>query len=70
MSMYSTVSRYSSTQKLSEELKYLVTKDQRIDLGKLLNKIKTGNTLILVDRISQAKNYKNLYPIVLLLKVM
>ncbi len=37
-----------------EELKYLVTNKDRISyIGKLLNKIKTsGNTLILVDRIS------------------
>jgi superfamily II DNA or RNA helicase len=47
-----------------EELKYLVTNDQRIDyLGKLLNKIKTsGNTLILVDRISAGEKLQKLIP--------
>ncbi len=47
-----------------EELKYLVTNDQRIDyLGKLLNKIKTsGNTLILVDRISAGEKLQKTIP--------
>ena len=40
-----------------EELKYLVTSEHRIDwIGKLVDKIKdSGNTLILVDRISAGK---------------
>jgi superfamily II DNA or RNA helicase len=40
-----------------EELKYLVTSEHRIDwMAKLLNKVKdSGNTLILVDRISAGK---------------
>ena len=47
-----------------EELKYLVTNDERIDyLGKLANKIKhTGNTLILVDRIQAGEKLQKLIP--------
>ena len=47
-----------------EELKYLVTNDPRIDyLGKLLNKIKaSGNTLILVDRISAGEKLQKSIP--------
>jgi len=47
-----------------EELKYLVTNDSRIDyLGKLLNKIKSsGNTLILVDRISAGEKLQKSIP--------
>jgi len=47
-----------------EELKYLVTNDQRVDyLGKLANKIKqSGNTLILVDRISAGEKLQALIP--------
>ena len=45
-----------------EELKYLVTNDNRIQyLGKLINKIKdSGNTLILVDRISAGEKLTKL----------
>jgi superfamily II DNA or RNA helicase len=45
-----------------EELKYLVTNDNRIEyLGKLINKIKdSGNTLILVDRISAGEKLTKL----------
>ena len=47
-----------------EELKYLVTNDPRVDyLGKLINKIKqSGNTLILVDRISAGEKLQQLIP--------
>ena len=47
-----------------EELKYLVSNDQRVDyLGKLANKIKqSGNTLILVDRISAGEKLQALIP--------
>ena len=47
-----------------EELKYLVTNDPRVDyLGKLINKIKqSGNTLILVDRISAGEMLQELIP--------
>jgi len=46
------------------ELKYLVTDDKRLDyLGKLLNTIKdSGNTLILVDRISAGEKLQELIP--------
>ena len=50
---------------LQEELKYLVSNDQRVDyLGKLANKIKqSGNTLILVDLTSAGEKLpKHLYP--------
>jgi len=45
-----------------EELKYLVTNDSRVEyLGRLLNKIKvSGNTLILVDRISAGEKLQQL----------
>ena len=47
-----------------EELKYLVTNQARIEyLGKLLNTIKdSGNTLILVDRISAGEMLAELIP--------
>ena len=47
-----------------EELKYLVTNEQRVEyLGKLANKIKqSGNTLILVDRISAGEKLQALIP--------
>ena len=47
-----------------EELKYLVTDEKRINyLGKLINTIKqTGNTLILVDRISAGEMLQELIP--------
>ena len=47
-----------------EELKYLVTNTKRIEyLGKLLNTIKqSGNTLILVDRISAGQALAELIP--------
>ena len=47
-----------------EELKYLVTNQDRIDyLGKLLNTVKeSGNTLILVDRISAGEMLQELIP--------
>ena len=47
-----------------EELKYLVTNKDRINyLGKLLNTIsQTGNTLILVDRISAGELLQQLIP--------
>jgi superfamily II DNA or RNA helicase len=47
-----------------EELKYLVTNKDRIEyIGKLLNNIKqTGNTLILVDRISAGEMLQELIP--------
>ena len=47
-----------------EELKYLVTNQDRIEyLGKLCNKIKEeGNTLILVDRISAGNLLQELIP--------
>ncbi len=47
-----------------EELKYLVTNEQRVEyLGKLANKIKqSGNTLILVDRISAGEKLTALIP--------
>jgi len=46
------------------ELKYLVTDDARIEyIGKLLNGVKeTGNTLILVDRISAGEKLQELIP--------
>ena len=46
------------------ELKYLVTDDKRIDyIGKLINNIKTsGNTLILVDRITAGERLQELIP--------
>ena len=46
-----------------EELKYLVSNDQRVDyLGKLANKIKqSGNTLILVDRIQCRRKTSSTY---------
>jgi superfamily II DNA or RNA helicase len=46
------------------ELKYLVTNKERVEyLGKLLNNIKgTGNTLILVDRISAGEMLQELIP--------
>ena len=45
-----------------EELKYLVTDDNRLEyIGKMLNKIKeSGNTLILVDRISAGEKLQEL----------
>ena len=47
-----------------EELKYLVTNKQRVEyLGKLLNNVKqSGNTLILVDRISAGEMLAELIP--------
>tara|TARA_Y100001954_G_scaffold238855_1_gene309026 strand:- start:2147 stop:3610 length:1464 start_codon:yes stop_codon:yes gene_type:complete len=47
-----------------EELKYLVTNQDRLEyLGKLLNTIKqSGNTLILVDRISAGEQLQELIP--------
>jgi len=47
-----------------EELKYLVTNQDRIEyLGKLLNTIKeSGNTLILVDRITAGEELQKLIP--------
>ena len=47
-----------------EELKYLVTNKERIDyLGKILNNVKqSGNTLILVDRISAGEMLQELIP--------
>jgi len=47
-----------------EELKYLVTNQDRIEyLGKLLNTIKeSGNTLILVDRIIAGEELQKLIP--------
>ena len=47
-----------------EELKYLTTNTARIEyLGKLLNTVKdTGNTLILVDRISAGEMLQELIP--------
>jgi len=47
-----------------EELKYLVTNQDRINyLGKLLNTVKeSGNTLILVDRISAGEMLQELIP--------
>ena len=47
-----------------EELKYLVTNTDRIEyLGKLLNNVKeSGNTLILVDRISAGQMLAELIP--------
>jgi superfamily II DNA or RNA helicase len=47
-----------------EELKYLVTNQDRIEyLGKLLNTVKeSGNTLILVDRISAGEELQKLIP--------
>ena len=47
-----------------EELKYLVTNKERIEyLGKLLNTVKqSGNTLILVDRISAGEMLAELIP--------
>ena len=47
-----------------EELKYLVTDKSRIEyLGKILNNIKqSGNTLILVDRISAGEMLQELIP--------
>ena len=47
-----------------EELKYLVTNKSRIEyLGKLLNNVKqSGNTLILVDRISAGEMLAELIP--------
>lgn len=46
------------------ELKYLVTDEKRLDyLGKLLNTVRdTGNTLILVDRISAGEKLQELIP--------
>jgi superfamily II DNA or RNA helicase len=46
------------------ELKYLVTDEKRLDyLGKLLNTVKqSGNTLILVDRISAGEKLQSLIP--------
>ena len=46
------------------ELKYLVTDDARIEyIGKLLSSVKeTGNTLILVDRISAGEKLQELIP--------
>ena len=46
------------------ELKYLVTNDDRIEyIGKLLNTVKdSGNTLILVDRISAGEKLQQLIP--------
>tara|TARA_Y200000002_G_scaffold200047_1_gene165038 strand:- start:844 stop:2301 length:1458 start_codon:yes stop_codon:yes gene_type:complete len=45
-----------------EELKYLVTNDSRVEyLGKLINKIKgSGNTLILVDRITAGEKLQEI----------
>ena len=47
-----------------EELKYLVSNKERVEyLGKLLNNIKqSGNTLILVDRISAGEMLQELIP--------
>ena len=47
-----------------EELKYLVTNEQRVEyLGKLANKIKqSGNTLILVDLTSAGEKLTALIP--------
>jgi superfamily II DNA or RNA helicase len=47
-----------------EELKYLTTNQARIEyIGKLLNSVKdSGNTLILVDRISAGEMLKELIP--------
>lgn len=47
-----------------EELKYLVTDKERIEyIGKLLNTVKqSGNTLILVDRISAGEMLQELIP--------
>ena len=47
-----------------EELKYLVTNKQRVEyIGKLLNNVKqSGNTLILVDRISAGQLLAELIP--------
>jgi len=47
-----------------EELKYLVTNQDRIEyLGKLLNTVReAGNTLILVDRISAGEQLQTLIP--------
>ena len=47
-----------------EELKYLVTNKDRIEyIGKLLNTVRqTGNTLILVDRISAGEMLQELIP--------
>jgi superfamily II DNA or RNA helicase len=47
-----------------DELKYLVTNKQRIEyIGKLLNTVKqSGNTLILVDRISAGEELQKLIP--------
>ena len=47
-----------------EELKYLVTNKERVEyIGKLLNNVKqTGNTLILVDRISAGEMLQELIP--------
>lgn len=47
-----------------EELKYLVTDKERIEyIGKLLNTVKqSGNTLILVDRISAGEKLQELIP--------
>lgn len=46
------------------ELKYLVTNEKRIEyIGKLLNNVKqSGNTLILVDRISSGEKLQELIP--------
>lgn len=46
------------------ELKYLVTNDDRVSyIGSLLNKVKeSGNTLILVDRISAGEKLQELIP--------
>jgi superfamily II DNA or RNA helicase len=47
-----------------EELKYLVTNEKRIEyIGKLLNTVReSGNTLILVDRISAGEMLQKLIP--------
>ena len=47
-----------------EELKYLVTNKERVEyLGKIINNIKqSGNTLILVDRISAGEMLQELIP--------
>ena len=47
-----------------EELKYLVTNKERVEyIGKLLNNVnQTGNTLILVDRISAGEMLQELIP--------
>lgn len=47
-----------------EELKYLVTNKDRVEyIGKMINNIKqTGNTLILVDRISAGEMLQELIP--------